>query len=147
MLFGLFSDPLKPGTMAPPFTMKDQDGNEISLLKLRGKNVILFFYPGDNTPGCTKQACDVRDSYRAVKSKNAVVFGVNPGSADSHKKFVSKHELPFPLIIDRDQQVAKLYNCDGLIIKRTVYLINPNGVIKFAQRGMPKMAEVLKYAE
>jgi peroxiredoxin Q/BCP len=81
-----------------------------------------------------------------VKSKNAVVYGVNPGSAASHKKFIDKNNLQFPLLVDTGQQVARLYNAHGLFIKRTVYLIDPEGIIRFAQRGMPSPLEILQHA-
>lgn len=81
-----------------------------------------------------------------MKSKNAVVYGVNPGSAESHKKFVDKNRLEFPLLVDTGQEVARLYQAHGLFVKRTVYLIDPEGIIRFGQRGMPSPLEVLKYA-
>ncbi len=81
-----------------------------------------------------------------MKSKNAVVYGVNPGSAASHKKFIDKNRLEFPLLVDEGQQAARLYKANGWFIKRTVYLIDPEGVIRFAQRGMPSPAEILKHA-
>lgn len=94
-----------------------------------------------------KQVCEIRDNFSRVKSRNAVVYGVNPGSGDSHKKFAQKYDLPFPLLVDEGQQVAKLYQANGLLVKRTVYLVDPEGVIRFAQRGMPKPDEILKYAK
>ncbi len=81
-----------------------------------------------------------------MKSKNAVVYGVNPGSAESHKKFVDKNRLEFPLLVDTGQEVARLYQAHGLFVKRTVYLIDPEGIIRFGQRGMPSPLEVLKHA-
>lgn len=81
-----------------------------------------------------------------MKSKNAVVYGVNPGSAESHKKFIDKNNLQFPLLVDAGQQVARLYNAHGLFIKRTVYLIDPEGIIRFGQRGMPSPLEILAHA-
>lgn len=82
-----------------------------------------------------------------MKSKNAVVYGVNPGSAESHKKFVDKNRLEFPLLVDKGQEVAKLYSASGLFVKRTVYLIGPDGVIQFGVRGMPSPLEILKHAK
>ncbi|WP_031498766.1 peroxiredoxin [Bryobacter aggregatus] len=143
----LWSDPLEVGVDAPLFTAKDQDGNEVSLQKLRGKNVILVFYPGDDTTVCTKQVCEIRDNWQLVKQKNAVVFGINPQSAESHKKFVNGRQLPFPLLVDQGQKIGQLYHAHGLIVKRTVYLIGPDGKIKFGQRGKPSPAEVLRFAE
>ncbi len=81
-----------------------------------------------------------------MKSKNAVVYGVNPGSAESHRKFVDKNRLEFPLLVDTGQEVARLYQAHGLFVKRTVYLIDPEGIIRFGQRGMPSPLEVLRHA-
>ena len=82
-----------------------------------------------------------------MKSKNAVVYGVNPGSAESHKKFLDKNRLEFPLLVDAGQDVARHYNANGLFVKRTVYLIDPEGKVQFAQRGMPSPLEILKFAK
>jgi len=81
-----------------------------------------------------------------VKSKNAVVYGINPGSAESHKKFVDKNKLEFPLLVDEGQEVARLYSANGIFVKRTVYLIDPEGIIRFGTRGMPSPLEILKHA-
>ncbi len=148
MLSWLFSNPLAPGSAAPGFTLLDQDGNPVSLEQHRGhRNVILFFYPADDTPGCTRQACDARDNWTAAVAKDTVVYGVNPGGAKSHRAFREKYQLPFPLLIDSNKIVAKLYNASGPIIKRTVYLIGKDGTIRFAQRGMPSLSEVLTAAQ
>ena len=82
-----------------------------------------------------------------MKSKNAVVYGINPGSAESHKKFVDKNKLEFPLLVDEGQEVARLYSANGLFVKRTVYLIDPEGIIRFGTRGMPSPLEILKHAK
>ncbi len=82
-----------------------------------------------------------------MKSKNAVVYGINPGSAESHKKFADKNKLEFPLLVDEGQEVARLYSAHGLFVKRTVYLIDPDGVIRFGTRGMPSPLEILKHAK
>ena len=146
MLDWLFSSPLPLGTSAPPFSLADQDGAIVSLDSLRGKNVVLVLYPGDDTPGCTKQLCDFRDNWAAAQSKNTVIFGVNPQGAQSHKKLIGRYRLPFSLLIDPGQKMGEAYGTRGLIVKRTVYLIGPDGVIRFARRGMPKPAEVLSHA-
>ena len=147
-MFSLFSGPpLAPGTVAPDFTLRDQDGNEVALSKLRGKNVVLVFYPRDNTPVCRTQLCEFRDESSLTASKNTLVFGVNPGGERSHAGFREKQHLPFPLLADTGGAVARLYNAKGpLWIVRTVYLIGPDGVIRFAQRGKPVPAEVLSAA-
>ena len=146
MLSWLWSDPLPVGTPAPDFSAPDDGGQTVKLSKLRGRNVVLVFYPGDDTPGCTKQLCDFRDRWDQAKAKKVAVYGVNPQSAARHTKFRNKFKFPFPLIVDEDRAIAKLYNADGLIVKRTVYLIGPDGVIRFAQRGMPSPTEVLEHA-
>lgn len=146
MLSWLLSDPLPVGTPAPDFTLPDQDGRRVVLSSLRGKNVVLVFYPADETPGCRKQLCEFRDDWKSVAAKNAVVFGVNPGSAKSHRDFKERQSYPFPLLVDSGQEVAKRYSCGGLIVKRTVYLIDPGGIIRFAQRGKPAPEEVLAAA-
>ena len=146
MLSWLWSDPLPAGTLAPDFAAFDDSGRPVSISGLRGRNVVLVFYPGDDTPGCTKQLCDFRDRWEQARSQGAEVFGVNPQSREKHTKFRNKFNFPFPLIVDEGRRIAKLYNTDGLIIKRTVYLIGPDGIIRFARRGMPSPAEVLSYA-
>ena len=146
MLDWLLGPPLAPGTEAPDFTLADQDGKRVTLSKLRGSNVVLVFYPADETPTCRKQLCEFRDRWDLVESKNTKVFGVNPGNAESHAKFRGARSFPFPLLVDAGQQVAKLYAADGLMVRRTVYLIDPKGVIRYAQRGKPVPEEVLKAA-
>ena len=146
MLDWLFSDPLPVGTPAPDFSLPDQDGKTVSLAALRGHNVVLVFYPGDDTPGCTKQLCEFRDGWIEAQRKNTLVFGVNSQKAGSHTKFIRKFGLPFPLLVDEGQKMGALYRTKGLIVKRTVYLIGPDGVIRFARRGMPAPGEVLSHA-
>ena len=143
MFSWLFSDPLPAGTTAPEFTLPDDAGRPVALSGLRGRGVVLVFYPGDDTPGCTKQLCEFRDSWDAVRQRGVEVYGVNPQSPTSHGKFRQKYHFPFPLLVDRGQKVAALYHANGLIVKRTVYLIGPDGVIRFARRGMPRPSEVL----
>ena len=147
MLSWLFSDPLAVGTPAPDFESTDDRGDLVKLFALRGKNVVLVFYPGDNTPVCTAQLCEFRDRWEDAKKRNTVVFGVNPGSVGSHQKFRDKQQLPFPLIVDTSQKIGQLYNAKGLFVKRTVYLIGPDGVIRYAQRGKPSVSEVLRAAK
>jgi peroxiredoxin Q/BCP len=146
MFSGLFSDPLPVGAPAPDFTLLDDAGRTVTLSSLKGKNVVLVFYPGDDTPGCTRQLCEFRDRWEAAREHGVEVFGVNPQSARSHVYFRKKFQFPFPLLVDKGRQIAKLYNANGLIVKRTVYLIGPDGVIRFARRGMPKPSEVLAAA-
>lgn len=144
MMFSwLFSDPLPVGAKAPDFTLPDDSGHTVELSALRGKSVVLVFYPGDDTPGCTKQLCQLRDDWSEAVARGVEVFGVNPGSAQSHDKFRRKFGFPFPLLVDQGQKVATLYHANGIIVKRTVYRIGPDGVIRFARRGMPSPHEVL----
>ena len=142
-----FGDPLPVGTQAPEFTLPDQTGELVSLAGLRGKNVVLIFYPGDETPTCRKQLCEFRDSWQAVAGKNTVVFGVNPQGSASHATFQTNQKLPFPLLVDKGQKVGALYLTSGLIVRRTVYLIGPDGVIQFSRRGKPAPSEVLAAAK
>jgi peroxiredoxin Q/BCP len=104
---------LKEGDEAPKFTAKDQNGKDISLQDYRGKKVILYFYPKDNTPGCTKEACDFRDNYQSLLGKGFQVIGVSADSEKSHLKFIDKYQLPFPLIPDTDKEVIKSYGAWG----------------------------------
>ena len=143
MLSWLFSDPLPAGTPAPDFTLPDDTGRNVTLSALRGRPVVLVFYPGDDTPGCTKQLCQLRDGWSEASARGIEVFGVNPGSAAKHAKFRQKFNFPFPLLVDKGQKVAALYRANGIIVKRTVYRIGPDGVIQFARRGMPSPQEAL----
>jgi peroxiredoxin Q/BCP len=101
---------LKAGDTAPDFETVNENGDEVRLKGLRGKRVVLYFYPKDNTTGCTAQACAFRDSYPQIEDANAVVLGVSPDSAKSHQSFKSKFELPFPLLIDQDHAIAEKYD-------------------------------------
>jgi peroxiredoxin Q/BCP len=146
-VFGwLFSDPLAVGSKAPDFSLPDGRGATIALKSLRGKNVVLVFYPGDDTPTCRKQLCEFRDRWDQAKMRNVAVYGINPQGAESHERFSSKYKFPFPLLVDKGQQVGVLYHTNGLIVKRTVYLIGPDGTILYAKRGKPTPEEVLAAA-
>ena len=129
---------LEVGDEAPLFTAKDQSGNEISLKKLRGKKVILYFYPKDDTPGCTAESCDFRDNYASLLEKGFEVVGVSADSQKSHQKFIEKFQLPFPLISDTEKDVLNLYSVWGEKkfmgrtyegILRTTFVIDENGII------------------
>jgi thioredoxin-dependent peroxiredoxin len=147
ILSWLFSQPLAVGSPAPQFTLPDQNGRPVSLRDFAGqKNVLLVFYPGDDTSVCTKQLCELRDDWRTVQSKDTVVLGINPQSAESHRKFIAKQHYPFPLLVDKGQKVAGDYHAGGLIVRRTVYLIGKDGRIQFAQRGKPEPEAVLMTA-
>ncbi len=96
--------------MAPDFTTADHDGNEFTLSSLRGRKVVMYFYPKDDTPGCTTQACDLRDSTAEIEKRGAVIIGVSPDSPAAHRKFKEKYNLPFTLLADTDHKVAELYD-------------------------------------
>ncbi|HLS35524.1 MAG TPA: thioredoxin-dependent thiol peroxidase [Bacillota bacterium] len=97
------------GEKAPDFTLQNQDGEDVQLADFKGKNVVLYFYPKDMTPGCTTQACDFRDHYDEFSELNAVILGVSPDPVERHQKFIDKYELPFHLLADVDHEVAKEY--------------------------------------
>ncbi|MDE1193180.1 MAG: thioredoxin-dependent thiol peroxidase [Arachidicoccus sp.] len=130
---------LHEGDKAPQFKGVDQNGNVIALSDFKGKKVILYFYPKDNTPGCTAQACNLRDNYDDLIKKGFTVIGVSGDSIKSHKKFEEKFELPFPLIADEDKKILQDYGVWGpkkfmgksfIGTHRTTFLIDENGIIK-----------------
>ncbi|HUQ90623.1 MAG TPA: peroxiredoxin [Bryobacteraceae bacterium] len=147
MLSWLFSDPLPVGSAAPAFTLPDDSGKTVTLEGLRGNNVVLVWYPGDDTTICRAQLCELRDRWSEARARGVAVFGVNPQGRESHRKFRAKFSFPFPLLIDKGQKVGELYQTRGLIVKRTVYLIGRNGLIRYAKRGKPSVDEVLAHAE
>ena len=130
---------LKAGDKAPDFTSKDQNGEEVSLANFKGKIVILYFYPKDDTPGCTAEACDFRDNYQSLIGKGYEVIGVSTDDSKSHKKFETKYSLPFPLIADEDKSINEAYgvwaekNNYGkkyMGTVRTTFIIDADGIIK-----------------
>ncbi len=130
---------LKAGDGAPDFTARDTDGNEVKLSDLRGQKVLLYFYPKDDTPGCTKQACSIRDSFSEFEERGIKVLGVSLDDQASHRKFADKYELPFTLISDTDHAVADLYGVYGekqfmgkkyMGLSRVTFLIDEDGRIK-----------------
>lgn len=143
MLSWLISDPLAVGSEAPDFSLPDEQGNVVSLQALRGRSVVLVWYPGDDTSVCRKQLCELRDEWGELGKRGIVVYGVNPQSAESHAKFRAKFSFPFPLLVDRGQKVGKLYHTHGIVAKRTVYVIGPDGRIRFAKRGKPPIEDIL----
>jgi peroxiredoxin Q/BCP len=129
---------LKAGDQAPDFKAATDSGEAVSLKDFRGKKVVLYFYPKDNTPGCTREACDFRDAISRFKKKGVVVLGISPDSIESHKKFKAKFELPFPLLADEDHKIAEAYGAWGeksmygkkfLGIIRSTFLIDEKGKI------------------
>jgi peroxiredoxin Q/BCP len=144
MIGWLFQDPLPVGSIAPDFELPDSEGRRVRLSSFRGaREVILVWYPGDDTRVCTQQLCEFRDSWAGVEASGAAVFGVNPQNADSHARFKQKFEFPFPLLVDAGQRVGRQYHTYGWIVRRTVYRIDREGVIRFARRGVPSVDEIL----
>lgn len=122
---------LEPGTAAPDFEASDQDGNLVRLKDLRGTPVVLFFYPEDDTPGCTREACAFRDDLDAFRARGAVVLGVSTQDAASHRAFRDNHGLTFPLLADPEKRITRAYGALGLLglAKRVSYVIGPDGRI------------------
>lgn len=130
---------LEVGVKAPEFKLQDKDGNEVSLSDFKNKKVVLYFYPRDNTAGCTKQACAFRDNYEEFTLKDVVVIGISKDSVKSHSNFSTKHELPFILLSDPELEVIKaydvwqekkLYGKVSMGVVRTTYIIDENGIIE-----------------
>lgn len=140
---------MKIGDRAPDFTLADENGQTVQLSDFAGKSpVVLMFYPGDNTPGCTRQLCAARDDYDIYAAAGVAVFGVNNGSAGTHKRFAERHNMKTPLLVDAGGTIARAY--DALmpipllsIINRTVVGIDREGVVRFYERGMPSTAKIL----
>ena len=130
---------LQPGDPAPDFSLPDAAGNIVSLADFKGQRVVLYFYPRDNTPGCTKEACGFKDNYAALQAKEVVVLGVSTDDAKAHKKFIDKYDLPFPLLCDTEAEVSTAYESYGLKkfmgkeymgIKRKTFIIGPDGTLE-----------------
>lgn len=150
---------LEVGTKAPDFTLPDKNGESVSLKDFAGKKVVLYFYPKDNTPGCTRQACAFAQNYEEFKNRDVAVIGVSKDSAASHVKFAEKHDLPFILLSDTELQAIQAYDvwkekkvCGkvGMGVVRTTYVIDEQGVI---EKAMPKVkpdtnaADILAYLD
>jgi thioredoxin-dependent peroxiredoxin len=121
---------LKIGQLAPNFTLNDQKGASHSLTDYRGRWVVLYFYPKDETPGCTTEACAFRDAYHEILQSRTVVLGVSADQMTSHKKFAEKYALPFPLLADPERNTIHAYDAASLIgTRRVSYIIDPNGAI------------------
>ena len=142
--------PIEEGKAAPAFTLQDAAGNKVALKDLRSHNVILYFYPRDNTPGCTKEACGFRDLWQDIQKQDAVVLGISPDSAASHQKFATQYQLPFTLLCDPDKKVMAKYGAWGEkmmygkktvgVIRSTVW-ISPNGKVKKHWKRVAKAAD------
>ncbi|HDN2504265.1 TPA: thioredoxin-dependent thiol peroxidase [Clostridioides difficile] len=150
---------LSIGTKAPEFTLEDKDGNKVSMSYFKGKKVVVYFYPKDNTPGCTRQACAFRNAYDGFKKEDIQVIGISKDSIKSHQKFAEKHELPFILLSDPDLvaikafdvwKEKKMYGKTALGVVRATYIIDENGIIeKVFEKAKPdtNAQEILEYLE
>ena len=144
---------IEEGKAAPAFTLADAAGKKVSLKDFAGKNVILYFYPKDDTPGCTKEACGFRDLWKEIGKKNTVVLGVSADTGESHRKFASKYKLPFPLLSDPDRKTMKTYGAYGEkmmygkktvgVIRSTVW-IGPDGRV---QKHWARVSDAAKHPE
>lgn len=130
---------INEGDKAPDFSTTDNTGKSVKLSDYRGKKVVLYFYPRDNTPGCTKEACSFRDEFKALRSRGAQILGISPDTVASHQKFIAKYDLPFTLLTDEDRAIAKAYGVYGekvfmgrksLGILRTTFLIDEKGKVE-----------------
>ncbi len=130
---------LQPGQPAPDFNTTDENGKATNLQQYRGKKVVLYFYPADDTPTCTKEACNFRDNYAALTEKGYVVLGVSADTDKKHQKFIAKYSLPFPLLMDEDRTIQNAYQVygpkkfmgkDTVGIHRTTFVINEKGIIE-----------------
>jgi peroxiredoxin Q/BCP len=138
---------IQEGRKAPAFTLTDQDGQKVSLKDFAGRNVIVYFYPNDDTPGCTKEACGFRDRYDEFDAADAVILGVSPDGSDSHRAFIGKYELPFTLLSDPAKKVMTKYGAWGEkmmygrkrigVIRSTVW-VGPDGKVKKHWKRVPK---------
>ena len=148
---------LQKGDTAPSFELTDQNGKTWKLEDLQGQKVILYFYPADDTPGCTKESCDFRDSYETWQGGGYVILGISPQGTESKKKFADKYNLQFPLLADEDTSVAKAYGAykdsgmdwDGipLVVKRSTFVIDENGIIEQALYGVSAKNHVQELQE
>jgi peroxiredoxin Q/BCP len=130
---------LKEGDKAPVFKLNDQDGEPVSLKDFKGKKIALYFYPKDDTSGCTTQSCNLRDNHTKLKRKGYVILGISPDNERSHQKFIKKFDLPFTLLVDTDHKIAEKYGVWGekmnfghkyMGVIRTTFIINDKGVIE-----------------
>ncbi|MFW5995175.1 MAG: thioredoxin-dependent thiol peroxidase [Spirochaetia bacterium] len=136
---------IEQGQKAPEFSLEDQDGRVVRLADLKGNTVVLYFYPKDDTPGCTTEACSFRDAFADIKARGAFLFGISADTTESHTKFREKYDLPFPLLSDKDASVARSYGVWGKKkmfgkthegIQRSTFVIGPDGVV---QKVFPKV--------
>ena len=141
---------IEEGKAAPLFTLNDADGNKVALKDLKGKNVVVYFYPRDDTPGCTKEACGFRDNWQELQDADTVVLGISPDSEASHQKFRDKYDLPFTLLADPDRKVMTKYGAYGekmmygkktIGVIRSTVLVGPDGKVVKHWRRVAKAAD------
>lgn len=135
------------GTQAPDFDLPATGGRQVKLSDYLGKNLIIVFYPKDQTPGCTQQLCALRDDTALFQGLNTEFLGSNPDSMESHEKFATSQSYQFPILVDANRTMAKAYRAlkeDGKGIQRTVYIIDAKGVIRFAKQGLPPDSELIE---
>lgn len=141
---------IEEGKPAPDFTLQDTDGNNVSLSDFRGRSVVVYFYPKDDTPGCTKEACGFRDLWQNIQDAGAVVLGVSPDDAESHRKFVDKYSLPFTLLSDPDKNMMAEYGAWGeknmygrktVGVIRSTVIVDAEGNVRKHWRKVPKAAD------
>ena len=142
--------PIEEGKKAPAFALTDQDGEQVALKDFHGKDVIIYFYPKDDTPGCTKEACGFRDLFGEIQNEGAVILGISPDRQAAHEKFIGKYELPFTLLSDPEKEVMAEYGAFGEkmmygkkvvgVIRSTVW-VGPDGKVKKHWRRVPKAAD------
>ena len=131
---------IEVGEAAPDFTLPgvcDGERRDYTLSEYRGRKVVLAFYPGDNTPGCTRQMCSYRDDFSKFDESGAVLLGISPQDVDSHEKWAEKRGFHFPLLADTDKQVIELYGVRGgklIAVKRSVFVVGPDGIVRFVDR-------------
>lgn len=144
------------GKLAPDFTLENQDGEKVTLSQYKGKNIVLYFYPKDMTPGCTTQACDFRDNYSEFAQLNTVILGISPDPIERHQKFIEKNDLPFPLLADTEQEVANLYEVWKLKkmfgnefygIERSTFIIDTEGIVQKEWRRVRVKGHIEKTLE
>jgi peroxiredoxin Q/BCP len=142
---------IEEGKKAPDFTLADQDGKSVTLSQFKGKDVIVYFYPKDDTPGCTKEACGFRDSWKELQKAGVIVLGVSPDDGESHRDFIQKYKLPFPLLSDPDRKLMKewgaygekmMYGQKTIGIIRSSVWIGPDGTVK---KHWKKVADAAKH--
>ena len=137
--------PLPVGLQAPDFDLPATGGLQVKLSDYQGKNLIIVFYPKDQTPGCTQQLCALRDDTEMFRQLNTQFIGSNPDSVESHERFRAAQGYEFPILVDADRSMAKAYHAlkeDGKGIQRTVYIIDKNGMIRYAKQGLPPNSEL-----